>query len=61
MNSVMTKMEKPHAPNGRMTPSRVPLRLTCTSGRSPITSDSGIAMTSSGNIIVARMTNSAMA
>ena len=55
MNSVITRIEKPHAATGRIMPRYVPMRFTCSSGTSDSTTDSGIAMTSSGSIMVVRI------
>lgn len=54
MNSVMTRIENPHTATGRMTPHGVPRRLIPVPATSPMTRESGIAMISSGSIIVIR-------
>ncbi len=58
MNSVMTRIEKPHTATGRITPKGVPRRSSPVPPTSPMTCDSGIAMTSSGSIIVSRNSSS---
>ena len=58
MNSVITRIDSPHAPTGKIMPSSESIRLTCTSGTSARTSDSGMARISSGSIIVDRISTS---
>ena len=52
MNSVSSITEKPQAPSGRITAQTVPFKSSPTTGTWPRTRDSGMAMTSSGSIIV---------
>ena len=61
MNSVITTIDTAHAPTGMIIPQSEPIRSTCSSGRSPRTSDSGIARISSGSIIVDRINTSTTA